>query len=162
RGCRLVAEEGAGMAWVLVDDGFSEHPKIAQVGAFGAWLQIQALCYCNRNLTDGFVPLAIAESFARRGLLTVDEKQRRWQLAQTCGMAGRDIDEADWSTIMLSAGLWEEVPGGYRIHDYDQYQRSKAEILGARVKSTTRQKRHRAKLSRRDSRVSHAPPNPNP
>ena len=61
------------MAWVKIDDGFCDHPKIAKVGAIGAWIQIQALCYANRNLTDGFIPSGVARSFLGRGVIRDDE-----------------------------------------------------------------------------------------
>ena len=150
------------MAWVRLDDEFDEHPKIARVGPFGAWLQVQALCYCNRNLTDGFVPLAIAEAFMRRGIVRIDEAGRRWTLGETCGMHGRDVQEADWAAVLVEAGMWEVVPGGYRIHDYKDYQPSKARVIAARKAWNARQKQHREKVSRRDSRVSHASPVPVP
>ncbi len=120
------------MPWVRIDDGFVDHPKIARVGAMGAWLQLQALCYANRNLTDGFVPQDVAEAFAARGVLYVDEKRRRWKLGQTCGVVGRYVTEVDWPAVMVDAGLWEEVPGGYRIHDFDRYQPSRQQVLSER------------------------------
>lgn len=130
------------MPWVRIDDGFVDHPKVARVGAIGAWLQLQALCYANRNLTDGFVPYGVAASFIARGTRRIDG-DRVWRLAETCGMAGRDIDEATWSDIMVEAGLWERVAGGFRIHDFDHYQPTKAEVLAERARSATRQDRFR-------------------
>src|SRR5262245_30525484 len=82
-------ERGHGMAWVRIDDGFVDHPKIAAVGAIGAWLQLQALCYANRNLTDGFIPYGVAEAFVSRGMKRLDD-DRVWELGETSGMAGRD------------------------------------------------------------------------
>lgn len=131
------------MAWVRLDDEFDEHPKIARVGPFGAWLQVQALCYCNRNLTDGFVPLAIAEAFMRRGIVRLDDAGRRWTLGETCGMQGRDVHEADWAAVLVEAGMWEVVPGGYRIHDYKHYQPSKAEVLAERQRWAAKKQRQR-------------------
>jgi hypothetical protein len=132
------------MPWVRIDDGFVDHLKIARVGAMGAWLQLQALCYANRNLTDGFIPQDVAEGFVSRGVLYIDEQRRRWMLGQTCGAAGRDIGEAGWPAIMVRAGLWETVRGGYRIHDFDQYQPSRAQVLAARKNSATRMQKTRA------------------
>src|SRR5262245_34662037 len=60
------AAGGVMMAALTLDDGFADHPKIAQVGAFGAWLQVQALCYAHRNSTGGFLPQDVADGFVRR------------------------------------------------------------------------------------------------
>jgi hypothetical protein len=109
------------MSWVKLDDGFAEHPKIAKVGPIGAWLQIQALCYCNPNLTDGFVPMAVAYTFVPR---------TRSYPAKQC------------VTLIVDAGLWERVPGGYRIHDYERYQPSKAEVLRTRQQHVARQQKY--------------------
>lgn len=120
------------MSWVKLDDGFVDHPKIAKVGAIGAWLQVQALCYCNRNLTDGFVPWGVARSFVARGAEYTDAEGRRWSFTVTCGMQGRDLDEIDWPAVLVEARIWELVPGGYQVHDYKDYQRPKAEVLATR------------------------------
>jgi hypothetical protein len=135
------------MPWVRIDDGFVDHPKIARVGAMGAWLQLQALCYANRNLTDGFVPQDVAESFGARGVLYVDADRRRWKLGQTCGVAGRHVTEVDWPGVMVESGLWEEVPGGYRIHDFDRYQPSKAQVLAERHRAADGMRKLRAQRS---------------
>jgi len=126
------------MSWVKIDDGFVDHPKIAAVGAIGAWLQLQALCYANRNLTDGFIPYGVAESFLGRGSKRLDGDQV-WAVGETSGMAGRDLDEGHWIELMVAARLWEPTAGGYRIHDYDQYQPSKSEVLAQRKRHAKNQ-----------------------
>src|SRR5262245_43644468 len=125
------------MAWVKLDDGFAEHPKIIQVGTAGAWLLIQALCYCNRNLTDGFIPARIARAMAGGRVLI---------------------------TRMLVARLWEACENGYKIHDFSQYQPTRSEVITERERWAERQRKYR--MSRRDSQrespVSHAVPVPVP
>lgn len=128
--------------WVKLDDGFVDHPKIARVGAVGAWLQLQALCYANRNLTDGFVPWGVARSFVARGQDYTDEADRCWSLALTCGMQGRDLEEMDWPAVLVAAGIWELVPGGYQIHDYKDYQPTKVQVLAHRRKHAARQQKY--------------------
>jgi hypothetical protein len=155
------------MSWVKLDDGFTDHPKIAHVGAIGAWLQIQALCYCNRNLTDGFIPYGIAQSFLARGVVRTDARGVLWTLGEHSGHQGLDLTDVDWPGELVTAGLWEEVAGGYRIHDYEHYQPTKAQVLAERAKWLERQHRHREQavsrgVSRRDSRVTHASPVPVP
>ena len=52
------------MPWVKIDDHFSEHPKHARVGPPGWGYWLAGLAYANRNLTDGFIPHAVAYSLA--------------------------------------------------------------------------------------------------
>src|SRR3990167_2964612 len=44
------------MAWVRLDEEFPDHPKIVSAGPLAAWLYVAGLCYCNRLLTNGFIP----------------------------------------------------------------------------------------------------------
>jgi hypothetical protein len=133
------------MAWVRLDDLFTDHPKIAAVGAIGAWLQVQALCYANRNLTDGFVPSGVAQSFLARGVIRDDDRGVRWTLGEHSGMQGADIKDVDWPAIMVAARLWEYAPGGFQIHDYLEYQPTKATILAERERHASRMKEYRIK-----------------
>ena len=141
------------MSWVKIDDGFVEHPKIAKVGMIGAWLQLQALCYANRNLTDGFIPTAIAESFMRFGTIRVDDETAvQWTVGEHSGMQGLDLPDVPWPAKMVEAGLWEAVPHGYLIHDYSEYQPTKEHVLAERAKwATYKAKRRAPKMSTVDS-----------
>lgn len=104
------------MGWVRIDDHFDEHPKMVQVGptVWGVWLA--SLAYANRNLTDGFIP----DGQVRR--LTAFEGVR-------CAAVTK---------VLVGSALWDRVDGGYRIHDYEQYQPTKAEVLESRAKTADR------------------------
>lgn len=112
------------MPWVFVDDNFADHPKIVAAGPLCAILQIRALCYANRHLTDGFIPEA-----AIPGLLGGFE-----HIGLTDGgvpkmfVHGQDALEVDWPREMIAHGLWEAHHGGFRIHDYLDYQKSRQRI----------------------------------
>lgn len=110
--------------WVKLDDGFPEHPKVldTQYPPLLIALQVAGICYCNRNLTDGFMPRAKVAA-----LLSLGDG-----LAFVNGMSGMD---ATWEPViadLLRIGVWEEVEGGYRIHDYLEYQPSRDEVEGRR------------------------------
>lgn len=92
------------MTYAKVDDKFCEHPKVLDIGPLAEALWLRGLLYASRNTTDGFVP----EGFVRR-------------------MADlpSGLDEAN---RLLEAGLWTQEPDGYHIHDYGEWQRSRAEI----------------------------------
>lgn len=101
------------MAWVKIDDGFADHPKIAAAGPLGMALQVAALCYCNRFLTDGFIPQSVALRLIQfEGLAEPEEVIQR----------------------LITAGVWDEAEGGYLIHDYLEYQPSREEIETLRNK----------------------------
>jgi hypothetical protein len=99
------------MAWVKIDDQLPNHVKVAYLEdmvlpALG--LNMLALCWCNSQLTDGFIPEAQVRRLAGNA---------RWlPLAE----------------VLVKAGFWEEVDGGYQIHDYLDYQPSKEDVLATK------------------------------
>jgi hypothetical protein len=125
------------MSWVRLEDTFPEHPKIDKVGGDAAWLHVCALAYCNRNETDGLVP---AGSVTRLS----DRKNPR-------SLAARLVD----------AGLWEDDPNGWRIHDYLHYQPSRAQRDKSRSDARERMKKARSSGDVR-ANTSRSSPNPDP
>lgn len=95
------------MPWIRLEDNFDEHRKIIGLsdGAFRLW--IRATAYGARQLTDGFIPRAAAK-----------------------GM--RPLDWSRCARQLIRSGLWETADGGYRIHDYHQYQPTREEVLETR------------------------------
>lgn len=93
------------MTWVRLDETMVEHPKVAQLSDAAFRIHIDALCYANRNLTDGFVPTVIAHRRSRRR-----------------------------AAELVAAGVWDAAPGGYQIHDFHDYQPTKAEVIELREK----------------------------
>lgn len=81
-----------------------DHPKLRAVGPLGIALEVAAICYSNRLRTDGFIPAEVAQNLValKRPKYTIDK--------------------------LLKEGLWEEVAGGYRLHDYHDYQATRQEI----------------------------------
>jgi hypothetical protein len=99
------------MPWVRIDDDFPQHPKVVQVGPIGMALQIAALCYSNHYLTDGFIPQQVVEHL----------------------LIGCSTDvTADTVEKLVQVGMWEVGNKGYMIHDFLEYQPSKAQILSDR------------------------------
>jgi hypothetical protein len=93
------------MAWVRFDDGFPEHPKVDAAGGDAAWLHVCAISYCNRALTDGFIK--------RERVRLLSDRKAPYRLAAR----------------LVEVGLWEEADGGYVVHDYHDYQPTRAEVL---------------------------------
>jgi hypothetical protein len=111
---------------VRLDEEFPDHPKVAAAGPLAIAMQVAALCYCNRKLTDGFVPRGVARSLLDWEI--VDKDDRVWRVAVHSGRRGVDVTCAWVIDVLVSAGIWEEVPGGYQIHDFLAYQPSRVEV----------------------------------
>jgi hypothetical protein len=99
------------MSYLKIDDGFLDHPKfvraerLAPGGAVHLWLGL--MVFCKRHLTDGVVPVDMLDR--------VHGPARRWR---------RRALEA-----LVDVGLVERDPdGGVRVHDYLEWNLSKAEI----------------------------------
>jgi len=122
------------MTWVKLDDGFPEHPKAVGLSdaALACW--VRGLCYASRNLTDGGVPTP----------------------------ALRLVGTRKAATELVAAGLWDETPDGWFVHDYGEHQRTRDEVETQREQNrerarVSRQRRsERARTSQRDKGVSHS------
>lgn len=95
------------MTWVRIDDGFADHPKILALGPEGIAAQLRALCYCARHLTNGFIPTPVAQQIVS------------------------DLTSVTQSD-MVKQKLWQNSPGGYRVHDYLKYNPDRKSTLKLR------------------------------
>lgn len=87
------------MTWVYLDDGFPDHPKIAQAGGDAGWLFVCGLAYCKRQETKGRIPVAQVPRLS-------DRKQPMKLAAK-----------------LLEVGLWERDGDFFLIHDFDEWNR---------------------------------------
>src|SRR4051794_22942058 len=99
------------MPWIKLDDSFYDHPKFMRVSGLAAWLWMRCLGYAARHLTDGFVPAAVVEQLTLR--------------------PGKPDKLA---TELEAAGLWHAAEGGYRIHDYADYNPPAAGVRAERAR----------------------------
>jgi hypothetical protein len=123
------------MAWIRIDDHYDEHPKHAEAGPLGTIMWLAGLAYCNRNLTDGFIPWAVAQRLVCWEFLEAPDDQGRQKLiriTKSCGHIGDDIRPDYVIDLLLMAGLWEDTEGGYLVHDYDQYQPTREQVESMR------------------------------
>lgn len=88
------------MTWVRLDDSFPTHPKISRLSDAQFRYYVIALCYASRHLTDGLV---IPEALPRT--------------------------HPSVPVALVAAGLFEKTPNGLIIHDFLDFQRSRAEVL---------------------------------
>jgi hypothetical protein len=127
------------MTWIKLDDAMADHPKYMELdGPFAPLalaLQVRALCYSSRHLTDGRIPEAALPSlltgFSELGIET----------GGVAGIAtfGQQANDWNWGDIMVHAGLWDRVKGGYRIHDFLDYNPSRKDVLIQRAANKKRQ-----------------------
>lgn len=125
------------MPWVRLDDHFDENPKIASVGPLGLALWVTGLAYCNRNLTDGFIPSSVAlrllslefDYMGEPSTVLVGGQRDYNEDTQV----GTFPDGHYLPRLLVGAHLWDSVAGGYQIHDFEQYQPTKAQVESDRA-----------------------------
>lgn len=115
--------------WARIEDNLPEHRKVfaaaSEIRQFGyaraLSMILQAICYANRSQSDGSLPKLIVDSF-------------------------HDPNPRAVARALVKAGLWEVssvgLDGGYKIHDYHDYQLSREELL---------QKQEVARIQRRQA-----------
>jgi hypothetical protein len=104
--------------------GATRHPKVAALSdrAFRVW--VSSIEYCDDLLTDGTILKAAI------GSLSVRPRPR-------------DIAELTRILPSYTAGLWEERPDRFVLHDYLDWQSSKAQVQQSRARLRDRVRRHR-------------------
>ena len=92
------------MAWARLCDQANGNGKLIALsnGAYRLW--ISALVYCQRNLTDGFVPEHAVSTF---GVRAKSPRELRSFTEELCRVS-----------VPGKAPLWHPVAGGYQVHDY--------------------------------------------
>jgi hypothetical protein len=117
------------MTYVRVDDGYFEHPKVQTAGDEAAYLFLCALGYASRNLTDGFVPAAALP--------------RLTSFKRPAALAAK----------LVNVNLFEHVEGGWQIHKYAEWQRTRAEVDEYRARNADKVKKWRERNRARNADV---------
>lgn len=158
------AERGVSMPWVRFDDQFPIHRKVSGLSDSAFRLHVEGVCWSVRNLTDGFVPASDLHALAsaRRPLKFVPELVVRgsWHLADEPCESEKCPAHADYRA--------EAVGDGWIIHDFFDYQWSRAKVVKERKAKAARQARWLEKKNRqrqdasRDASQDLAPSPPRP
>jgi len=114
------------MAWGKFDDGLDDHPKMIAAGSDAICLWFVSILYSNRHFTDGFIPYKKV-----RGFNTVSHPLKS-------------------ARTLVRVGLWETVPGGYKIHDFHTHNPHAADVK-AKLEAD-RIRKQNARLSTRTHR----------
>lgn len=116
------------MAWVKVDDGYTEHLKVFKAGellggrygyARAVAVDLQGMCYANRAESDGYLPRNVVKSFHDPAAIVVAD-------------------------ALVKAKRWVKADGGYVIHDFLEYQ-----PLAADLKEKRRHDRERKRSAKK-------------
>lgn len=117
------------MTWAYFDDGAPKHPKAIRAGneAWGLWAA--AVMYCNRWLTDGVVTI---EALTNDCLPVPIPKARAKKLAEKLCEAKQRPDGVGLLTL--------NEDGTYQVHDFLDWNKSKAEVEAKRAADRARKK----------------------
>lgn len=114
------------MAWFALDDGFDSHPKVRKAGNAAVGLFVRLGVHATKHLTEGHLDGDIVTAYGTaatiRKLLTVGMLHEPGHGCPRCPQPAAD---------------------GYYIHDYLDYNKSRAQIEAAREAARKRQQRGR-------------------
>lgn len=110
------------MPWFRVDDSFHTSRKVFELragkgsdAAIALW--VMAGAWAAQQNTEGFVPISAVSM----------------------------LGKAAAAKALVRVGLWEAVPGGYRFHDWTDYQPTKAEVESQRKRNRDKVRAWRAR-----------------
>jgi len=98
------------MTWVRLDDQFADHPKIVGLSSNAFRLHVTGICYAAKHETDGMIPFAAAFVITARKAMSE----------------------------LTDAGLWDREETGFLIHDYLEYNPSRASLRAKRAADSVR------------------------
>lgn len=108
------------MTFVRMDDHFPQHPKALALEDAAFAMHVRAICYCSTQLSDGLV---------RSGALPLLTRHRK---------------PLSLVAALVKEGLWEPQEDGWIIHDYLDWQESRASVLAKREAARERMSRRRS------------------
>jgi len=142
------------MVLIRLDDGVEQGRKLALAGPLAVAMQTAALCYCNRHLTDGFIPEAVARDdlvcWTFEGYLedlewlggegTAPTGPREFEICWGMGFGGDTVTSEFVVNLLLRHGLWDRTPGGYVIRNYIDFNRNREKVTASRSRAKTQRR----------------------
>ena len=102
------------MTWAKFCDTILDHPKCIEAGEDATSLFIRSVVWCCKHLTDGRIPRAAVRTITARA------------------------DADDLAARLVAVGLWEDRDGAWWVHDFLDYNPSRAEVDGKRADLTAK------------------------
>jgi hypothetical protein len=116
------------MPWARFDDEILDHEKVVGAGPLGFALHAAAIIYSNRTLTDGFVPATKIDALlSMRGVYVERDGPPGGGISRR-GATRVPADAQAIAERLVELELWEEAPGGWRVHDFLDYNPSRAKV----------------------------------
>lgn len=112
------------MPWARLDDGLNDDAKLNALSSEAFRLWVRGLVYCQKNLTDGFIP----ECEVARWIAVIRERDRQKVVGELC----RALE------YLGKGPLWNPRDGGYEVHDYLQWNDSREQVELARLTAKQR------------------------
>jgi hypothetical protein len=105
------------VTWFKVDDSFHAHPKVLATDADALGLWVVAGSWSGANLTDGFVPDHVLTRLLP--------------------------DAVNLARKLITAGLWRKARGGYRFHDWGEFNPKREDVEAERKAARERMRKLR-------------------
>lgn len=115
------------MSWAKFDDMFPWHRKVRRLSDAAFRLHTTSIMFASKDETDGVITLE-----------DIDEMP---------SIKSRDKSIPD----LVQRGLWEVVEGGWKVHDYLDYNPSAEHQARARAAAAERQRKSRERRIAKDS-----------
>lgn len=109
------------MSWLRTDDLYPDHPKLACLPIAARWAHLRCMSYCARYLTDGFIPAETAREYAGEYLSLLTSPPPK----------------------PFENPLLGSCDGGFIVHDYLDYNPTRAKVLADKKRQNDRQSRFR-------------------
>jgi hypothetical protein len=110
------------VTWVKLEDTFLDHPKFLRAGPLAGYLCISGIAWAGHHRTDGFIPREQV-----RRLVDFNGCAHHCQTDE--GRAdGWLADPLVLAEELVKVGLWDRDGDDFRVHDFLDWQESKAEI----------------------------------
>jgi hypothetical protein len=122
------------MPWARFDDQMLDHEKIVAAGPLGFALHAAAIIYSNRTLSDGFVPAGRIDALISLRGVYVESGGPAGGGVGRRGARRVPADAQEIAEQLVELGLWAAVAGGWRVHDFLDFNPSRAEVEAEREK----------------------------
>lgn len=103
--------------WLKIVVSVGKQQKFIEAGPIASWLWLTGLGYSREATTDGFIPRAVVS-----------------------GLVPGLKAPAKFAARLVAVGLWQESESGYQIHDYLDWNPSKAEVEALRKADADRKR----------------------